>query len=224
MLTAAAVRNAKARERDYKLSDGRGLVLLVRANGAKWWRLRYTFQGAEKMLSLGVYPDVSLALARAHRDAARRLLAQGIDPSAARKRLRNVGSRPIRSRKVIVTPEFAHYPKTWHFSPGLDTGEFVFFSGITGTRADLTIATDAELQFREAFRILKANIVQAGLDICDVVEITTYHVDLKRHLSAFMKVKDEFICEPYSAWTAIGVSELISEGALVEIRAIARRG
>jgi enamine deaminase RidA (YjgF/YER057c/UK114 family) len=127
-------------------------------------------------------------------------------------------------KKVIVTPEFAHYPKNWHFSPGLDTGEFVFFSGITGTRADSSIAGDSELQFREAFRILQANVVQAGLEVCDIVEITTYHVDLKRHLSAFMKVKDEFISEPYPAWTAIGVSELISEGALVEIRAIARRG
>jgi enamine deaminase RidA (YjgF/YER057c/UK114 family) len=127
-------------------------------------------------------------------------------------------------KKVIVTPEFAHYPKNWHFSPGLDTGEFVFFSGITGARADLSIATDSESQFREAFRILKANVAQAGLEVCDIVEITTYHVDLRRHLSAFMKVKDEFISEPYPAWTAIGVSELISEGALVEIRAIARRG
>jgi enamine deaminase RidA (YjgF/YER057c/UK114 family) len=71
---------------------------------------------------------------------------------------------------------------------------------------------------------LKANVAQAGLEVCDIVEITTYHVDLKRHLSAFMKVKDEFISEPYPAWTAIGVSELISEGALVGIRAIARRG
>jgi enamine deaminase RidA (YjgF/YER057c/UK114 family) len=52
--------------------------------------------------------------------------------------------------KVIVTAEFAHYPKDWHFSPGVDTGEFVFFSGITGTRANETIASDAELQFREA--------------------------------------------------------------------------
>ena len=127
-------------------------------------------------------------------------------------------------KKVIVTPEFAHYPKQWHFSPGLDTGEFIFLSGITGTRADLGIAADSESQFREAFRILKANLVQAGLNLCNIVEITTYHVDLKQHLRAFMKVKDEFIFEPYPAWTAIGVSELISDGALVEIRAIARRG
>ena len=126
-------------------------------------------------------------------------------------------------KKVIVTPEFAHYPRDWHFSPGRDTGDFVFFAGITGTHADLTVATNVEAQFREAFRILMSNLAQAGLDASNVVEITTYHVDLKQHLSSFMKVKDEFISEPYPAWTAIGVSELISDGALVEIRAIAKR-
>ena len=124
---------------------------------------------------------------------------------------------------MIVTPEFASYPRDWHFSPGLDTGDFVFFSGITGTRPDLSIAEEPETQFREAFGFLRANLAQAGLGVRDLVELTTYHVGLKRHLGAFMKVKDEFIAHPYPAWTAIGVSELITDGALVEIRAIARR-
>ncbi len=73
---------------------------------------------------------------------------------------------------VIVTPEFANYPSDWHFSPGLDTGDFVFFSGISGTRSDLSIAADPETQFREAFRILQANLVQARLAMSDVVERT----------------------------------------------------
>lgn len=124
---------------------------------------------------------------------------------------------------VIVTEEFSHYPSEWHFSPGLDTGDFVFFSGITGTRPDQSIATDPETQFHEAFRILEANLIQAALTMSDVVEITTYHVELKRHLRAFMIVKDRYLSEPYPAWTAVGVSELITDGALVEIRAIAKR-
>jgi enamine deaminase RidA (YjgF/YER057c/UK114 family) len=125
--------------------------------------------------------------------------------------------------KVIVTPEFAHYPRDWRFSPGVDTGDFVFFSGITGTRGDLSIAADPETQFREVFRILQANLIQARLAPSDVVDITTYHVGIRKHLDIFMKVKDEYLLEPYPAWTAIGVSELITEGALVEIRAIAKR-
>jgi enamine deaminase RidA (YjgF/YER057c/UK114 family) len=127
-------------------------------------------------------------------------------------------------RKVILTPEFAHYSRDWHFSPGIDTGDFVFFSGITGTRPDRSIATDSETQFRDAFSILKSNLAQAGLEFPNIVELTTYHVGLRQHLNAFMKVKDESIAEPYPAWTAIGVSELISDGALAEIRVIARRG
>ncbi len=126
-------------------------------------------------------------------------------------------------RRVIVLPEFAHYPRDWHFSPGIETGDFVFFSGITGTRPDDSIVPDPETQFHDAFSILTNNLIQAGLELPTIVELTTYHVGLRQHLNAFIKVKDKFIAEPYPAWTAIGVSELISDGALAEIRAIARR-
>jgi len=84
-LTDTALRLAKPRERAYKLADGRGLCLLVQPTGSKWWRYRYEYQGMEKMLSLGIYPDVPLSEARARRDAARRQLASGINPSAQRK-------------------------------------------------------------------------------------------------------------------------------------------
>lgn len=126
-------------------------------------------------------------------------------------------------KKVIVTPEFAHLSNDWHMSPGIDTGDFVFFSGVTGSRLDLTVARDPETQFRETFEFLRANLAQAGFGFGDVVEMTTYHVGLRKHLDTFMKIKDEFIGEPYPAWTAIGVSELINEGTLVEIRVIAKR-
>jgi enamine deaminase RidA (YjgF/YER057c/UK114 family) len=68
-----------------------------------------------------------------------------------------------------------------------------------------------------------ATLRVAGLAFEHVVEMTTCHVGLRSHLNAFIKVKDEFVSEPYPAWTAIGVTELITEGALVEIRAIAKR-
>ena len=84
MLTETKIRNAKPRERPYKLADGGGLTLLVRPNGAKLWRFRYRFHGAENMLSVGAFPDVGLALARERRDDARKLLARDVDPSAAR--------------------------------------------------------------------------------------------------------------------------------------------
>ena len=126
-------------------------------------------------------------------------------------------------KKVIVTPEFSHFPEDWHLSPGIDDGDYVFFSGVTGTRPDLSISDDPETQFREAFKFLKKNLFQAGLDFDNVVEMTSYHVELRKHLETFIKVKDEFISEPYPAWTAIGVAELITKGTLIEIRVIAKK-
>lgn len=84
-LTDLEVRRAKASDKPQKLADEKGLLLLIAPAGGKWWRLRYRFDGKEKMLSLGTYPDVSLAEARERRDDARKLLAQGIDPGAERR-------------------------------------------------------------------------------------------------------------------------------------------
>ena len=87
MLTASDVANAKPKAKPYKLGDARGLFLLVQPNGGKWWRLKYRRPdtGAGNLLSMGVYPDVSLRQARERRDAARKLLADGIDPGTQRQ-------------------------------------------------------------------------------------------------------------------------------------------
>lgn len=84
-LTDIKVRTAKPMDKQYKLTDGNGMHLLVHPNGSKYWRLQYRFGGKQKMLALGVYPDVSLADARARRDDARKLLANGIDPGDKKK-------------------------------------------------------------------------------------------------------------------------------------------
>ena len=84
-LSDAAIRNAKPKKKPYKLTDGAGLYLLITPSGGKWWRFKYRLRGKEKLLSLGTYPDVGLGTARERRDVARRQLAAGIDPSAARK-------------------------------------------------------------------------------------------------------------------------------------------
>jgi hypothetical protein len=84
-LTVTAVKNAKASGKTQRLFDGGGLYLEVSPNGGKWWRFKYRFAGKEKRISLGVFPDVSLKDARERKDEARRLLANGIDPSERRK-------------------------------------------------------------------------------------------------------------------------------------------
>ena len=84
-LTDLAVRKAAVRDKPYRLSDEKGLYLEVALSGSKYWRWKFRFAGKEKRLALGVYPEVSLAEARAARDGARKLLASGVDPSEARK-------------------------------------------------------------------------------------------------------------------------------------------
>lgn len=84
MLTALEVAKAEAKDKLYKLFDERGMFLLVKPNGAKYWRLKYAIGGKEKTYAMGVYPEVSLKDARELRDDARRLIAKGIDPVLAR--------------------------------------------------------------------------------------------------------------------------------------------
>ncbi|WP_370306184.1 tyrosine-type recombinase/integrase [Sinimarinibacterium flocculans] len=92
MLTDTLIRNAKPKDRPYKLPREAGLFALVNPNGAKWWRLAYRFGGRELLLSLGTYPDVSLSTARQRRDEARRLIAAGVNPSDQRREAREAAA------------------------------------------------------------------------------------------------------------------------------------
>ncbi|CAA0093256.1 Prophage integrase IntS [Halioglobus japonicus] len=87
-LTNPGVKNAPIKEKNYKLSDEKGLYLLVHKNGSKYWRMKYRFAGKEKVLALGVYPDVTLKHARIDRDEARLQLSRTIDPSQLKQTLK----------------------------------------------------------------------------------------------------------------------------------------
>lgn len=113
-LSDTAIRNAKPANKAKKLFDGGGLYLEVAPNGGKWWRLKYRFDGREKHLSLGVYPDVSLKDARDRRDEARKLLANEIDPSENRKAKKAVKvERAANSFEVVAREWFAKYEPNW---------------------------------------------------------------------------------------------------------------
>lgn len=84
-LNVLEIKNAKPKERNYKLSDGKGLYMIVSTNGGKWWRLDYAMQGKRKPLSLGTYPTVTLEAVREEALRLKRLIHQGIDPLEERK-------------------------------------------------------------------------------------------------------------------------------------------
>ena len=110
-LTDVAVRTAKATDKPAKLFDERGLFLLVSPSGGKWWRLKYRFDGKEKLLSLGTYPDTPLKRAREARENARQLVAQGIDPSVQRKATKS-------AREESAANSFEVVAREWYASHG----------------------------------------------------------------------------------------------------------
>src|SRR5680860_940265 len=113
-LTDTAIRNAKPGTKPAKLFDGRGLFLIVTPGGGKWWRFRYKFDGKEKLLSLGVYPDVALKDARERRDTARKLLAEGIDPGENRKAQKATKQdRAANSLEVVAREWYAKQAPNW---------------------------------------------------------------------------------------------------------------
>lgn len=120
-LTDTAVKNAKSQDKQYKLTDSLGMYLLIKPNGGKYWRFKYRVAGKENLLSIGVYPEVSLKEARDKRDEARKQLRDGIDPSQAKKdekhqtKLKSENSFEAVSREWHQnqtsrwTPRHAHY-------------------------------------------------------------------------------------------------------------------
>jgi integrase len=105
VLTALAIQNAKPRDKSYIVTDSTGLHLLVKPSGTRMWRLRYRFGGKQNMLSLGSFPAVSLASARAKRDDARKLIAEGKDPSQQRKEDRLAAETAARNTFRAVAEE-----------------------------------------------------------------------------------------------------------------------
>lgn len=104
-LSATAIKNAKLQDKPYKLADGRGLYLLVLKSG-KYWRYDYRFNGKRKTLALGVYPDITLARAREIHQEARRVLAQGIDPSVHKQAVKTARAESAENSFEVIAREW----------------------------------------------------------------------------------------------------------------------
>lgn len=104
-LTARQVETAKAQDKPYKLADSGGLFLYVTKAGAKSWRLKFRFEGKEKLLTIGLFPSVSLAEAREARELAKKELSRGIDPSIKKSLAKDLSPK---------TEVFADLFYEWH--------------------------------------------------------------------------------------------------------------
>jgi hypothetical protein len=105
-LTARSIAAFRPAEKPYKRSDGKGLYIDVRPDGAKYWRMAYRYRRKQKLLALGVYPEVSLADARAGCDTAKRDLARGVDPMDSR---RTASSKIYKSFELIAREWMANF-------------------------------------------------------------------------------------------------------------------
>jgi integrase len=118
-LTDTGVRNAKPGTKPVKMFDERGLFIIISTKGGKWWRFKYRFDDKEKLLSLGVYPDVGLKDARERRDAARKLIADGIDPGVNRKAVKAAHQdRALNSFEIVGREWYEKFSASWVPSHG----------------------------------------------------------------------------------------------------------
>ena len=119
--------------------------------------------------------------------------------------------------EVIVPEPARKIYENWHFAPAVRHDDLIFFSGVVGQ------GDSAEDEFRNAWASLSDTLAEAGVGYEDIIDTTIYMVGLQKNAAAMVKVKDEFIKEPYPASTWIGITELVIPGARAEIKVIARK-
>lgn len=125
--------------------------------------------------------------------------------------------------KSIIPEGLEQFVQEWKMSPGLEHNGFVFLTGVTGADADGKLSSDTNVQIEAAFKKVERVLNAAGLDFKHIVEMTSYHIGLRAHLEDFKRIRARYVEEPFPAWTAIEVAGFTREGAVVELRCIARR-
>ena len=110
------------------------------------------------------------------------------------------------------------------YAPAVKVGATVYCAGQVGRTPELQVIADPEAQFVAAWENLRLVLAEAGCTFEDVVEMTTYHVEMRQHMGVFRAVKDRLFPRGTCAWTCIGVTELAHPGLLVEIKCVAVAG
>ncbi len=167
-LTDTAIRNAKPTAKPYKVTDSQGLYLLINPRGSKLWRVKYRMNGVERKLALGAYPDITLAEARAARDAARKQLAHAVDPNVAKRQARIEASiRASNSFATVAEELIAKKTREGLAEPTLDKMRwFVKLLGTDFGKRPVTEITPQELlhelrKHERRGRLETANLLRA---------------------------------------------------------------
>jgi enamine deaminase RidA (YjgF/YER057c/UK114 family) len=128
---------------------------------------------------------------------------------------------PPQVREPIVPAMWADFYAETHIPAALRVGDTLRVTGHTGETADGVFSTEMETQTRQVFRNITLTLAEVGANWSNVVEINSYHVGLLDQSDVLLRVAAEFLDDPYPAWTAVGVTELILPEALVEISCVA---
>jgi enamine deaminase RidA (YjgF/YER057c/UK114 family) len=124
-------------------------------------------------------------------------------------------------REIIVPDGMEQIVERAGYAPAVKVGTTVFCAGQVGRTRELEVIHDPEAQFLACWENLKILLEAAGCTFEDVVEMTTYHVQMSVHMAVFREVKNRVFPRGTCAWTAIGVSELAHPGLLAEVRCVA---
>lgn len=129
-----------------------------------------------------------------------------------------------KTRRQVIPASMRGLYDAFHFAPATRVGDMIWVSGQVGIDAQMRPGEGMDAQARLAFEGLKAVMDAAGATLADVVELVTFHTDLRGDMAAFARVKDEYFPDRYPSWTAVGTPQLAMPELLVEVRAVAVAG
>jgi enamine deaminase RidA (YjgF/YER057c/UK114 family) len=125
------------------------------------------------------------------------------------------------NRTPIIPPSMQSVVADKGYVPGLRVGDFVFLAGQVGRTIDMKIVVEPAAQFEACFENLRMVLAEAGCTFDDVIDMTTYHVDMDKHWPAFREVKNRVLPRGKFPWTAVGVTALADPAFLLEVKATA---
>jgi enamine deaminase RidA (YjgF/YER057c/UK114 family) len=130
---------------------------------------------------------------------------------------------PGKQQRIIPAGTQAIYDH-YHFAPAIRVGDTIWISGQVGIDENFVAGKDMAMQARLAFEAIRKTLETAGAGLGDIVELMTFHTDLRGEMAEFTKVKDSYFPGSYPCWTAVGVTQLAAPEYKVEIRVVAVAG